>query len=227
MNRIVVLILFFFSWTVFPASHHRQGVTKKTHPNGDVYFLVGKLEPQYGLEQATAFLTNSPALNRLGFRTLVNLSATVGDLYEAVKNPRTRMIIWTSHGDKGGGLRDANNVLIPRNIFCELTKTGSQFGDVMIHLTACFGKDQIDFFALDEDELGPDEQSHVWFAAYEEISDDPGQPWSISTTRLTSWLNSQPVAQHLTKFIADSGSKPLKAKCDFILIPDTSKSAAQ
>jgi hypothetical protein len=89
----------------------------EAYPNGDVYFLIGRLDDGWGRKEYDRYYEYAKWLSKSGFRPIINPVASAADVREAVQNPRTFGIIWSSHGSTAGDLFDSNNRALPRDVF--------------------------------------------------------------------------------------------------------------
>lgn len=94
-----------------------SAIYKKAYPNGDFYFLIGNLEDQWSKDDYTRFYTVAKWLSKHGFRTILNVTAFIPDLQEAISNPQTTAMVWNSHGASDGGFSDANGERVPTDLF--------------------------------------------------------------------------------------------------------------
>lgn len=77
--------------------------------HGDFYMLWGDLDNAWTRAEYGRFYTISKWLVKNGFRNIVNPVAYERDVRAAVRGTRTVGMIWSSHGDKYGGIYDAGD----------------------------------------------------------------------------------------------------------------------
>lgn len=127
--------LLVIAFSLFGYAGHSEQL-ELSYPRGDAYFLIGNLETASGNQEFASFATIARWLGKNGFRPILNPGATVADLREAVQNPRTSVILWSSHGSPNGEIRDVKQVPIPKDIF--VNEAGPRLSNVIV--SACHGE---------------------------------------------------------------------------------------
>lgn len=130
-------IIFLTITMIFSAAHaNHSEQLEKTYPRGDAYFLIGNLENDLAAKEFANFVSIARWLGKAGFKPILTPGATVSDLREAVQNPRTSVIIWSSHGSPSGEIMDVNKVPLPKDIFAN--EAGPRLSNVIV--SACYGE---------------------------------------------------------------------------------------
>ena len=129
-----VFLLFSLALSATAQSSHEERLDK-AYPRGDAYFLIGNLEKSTSYAEYAQFATIARWLSKNGFRPITNPAATITDLEEAVQNERTSLIIWSSHGNSSGIIKDTNQKVIPNDTF--LKNAGPRLSHVVI--SSCHG----------------------------------------------------------------------------------------
>jgi len=110
-------------------------IYKKNYPNGDFYYLIGDLDDTWTSSDYARYYSVAKWLANNGFRTIINVTAYVPDLEEAISNPNTTALIWNSHAISDGTIRDTNKVNIDNDIFIKLRTPNLKF----VLFANCYG----------------------------------------------------------------------------------------
>ncbi|HAF96250.1 MAG: hypothetical protein A2X34_05465 [Elusimicrobia bacterium GWC2_51_8] len=104
------------------------------YKNGDVVFLIGHLEDALTEREWTAYYNVAKWLVKEGFRVVMNPVAMVADIKASVQDDRTKVIIWSSHGSKDGGIYDSSKELVPTDVFA--MNPGRNFKQIIV--SSCY-----------------------------------------------------------------------------------------
>lgn len=105
------------SLVIFPDTLGDGDAYKAAYKNGDMYYLIGDLDDNWTEKEWGRYYTIAKWLVKNSFRAIINPVAFSVDIKEAVQNPKTSGIIWSSHADKNGNIYDANQKPVAKNIF--------------------------------------------------------------------------------------------------------------
>jgi proteasome lid subunit RPN8/RPN11 len=118
----------------------------RAYPNGHVYFLIGDYE-QGAEKEYVRFYEVSTWLSKNGYKPVVIANARLIDIQEAVMNPHTTGIIYSSHASSDGRLWDADSKPLPKDIFVNGAKNRLQF----YVLSACHGQHCVEHYEFPKD----------------------------------------------------------------------------
>lgn len=114
------------------------------YERGDFYYLNGNLGDEWTYREWDQFYGIAKWLIRSRFRVIMNPIAKGQDVREATQNPRTSVIIWSSHGSNVGELFDADNNVVPKDAF-------SFNASKMLHqiiLSNCHGETTVQYYSF-------------------------------------------------------------------------------
>lgn len=109
---------------------------------GDISFLHGNLEADWTKKEWDRFYDVARALAKRSYRIIMNPVATVEDVRNTVQDERTLIIIWSSHGNSAGQVRDTNKELLPQDAWS--AKIGRRFRRLV--LGSCFGDQSVKYY---------------------------------------------------------------------------------
>lgn len=112
----------------------------RAYKNGDVNFLIGDLSESMGENEWRRYFSIARWLTKHYFRPIINPSAQIADLRAAVQDPRTSVIIWSSHGGKSGKIWDSRDEALPDDAFVK--DAGPRFK--LLILSNCSGEKTIE-----------------------------------------------------------------------------------
>ncbi len=110
--------------------------------NGDVYMMWGDLGDAWTEQEYDKFYSISKFLVRNGFRNLINATAFEADVREAVANPKTAVIMWSSHGSTDGKIYATDDVALPQDTFS--LNVSSAFKQIV--LSNCYGEATVQYY---------------------------------------------------------------------------------
>lgn len=116
------------------------------YKNGDVSFLTGYLEDQWTQAEWNRFYGIAKWLVKHNFRVIMNPVAYIPDIRATVQDPRTKVIIWSSHGSKDGRIYDSRKEAVPAEIFAE--NAGANFKQIIA--SSCYGEVMVQRYAFPE-----------------------------------------------------------------------------
>lgn len=119
----------------------------KIYPHGDFYYLIGDLSDQWSERDFNKFYSVAKWLAKKGFRVIINPIAFIGDVREAVQNPRTSALIWNSHGNSSGKIFDTNKKALPADIFT--TDRSPKLNYILF--ANCYGTETREYYKIDKD----------------------------------------------------------------------------
>jgi hypothetical protein len=106
----------------------------RAYPNGHVYFLIGDYK-EGAQREYEKFYSVSTWLSGNGYKPIVIANARLIDIQEAVTNPHTTGIIYSSHGSPSGRLGDGDEKVLPKDIFANGASPRLRF----FVISACHG----------------------------------------------------------------------------------------
>lgn len=123
------------------------------YKNGDIYFLIGDLDNDWRRDEWGKFYGISKWLVKHYFRVIVNPTAYQADLKEAVQNPTTSGILWSSHASKDGKVYGADGKPISQDSFSQ--NASPTFRHLV--LSNCNGEEVLDYYPTP-----PNLKYHYW-----------------------------------------------------------------
>jgi hypothetical protein len=115
----------------------------KAYPRGDIYYLIGNLSKQETDDEVQNFASVARWLANKNYRTILNANASINDVREAVSNPNTVAIIWSSHGNTLGQVFTSSGAL-PEDAF-DLNASPS-FERII--LSNCHGDETVNYYPI-------------------------------------------------------------------------------